>query len=429
MASQSLEALLPVRQQGGSANDGSVLLSVLDARSRIVDAMRPLNALPVELSSALGRVLAEDIVASRAHPPTAVSAMDGYALCSSDAVSVPVRLKKVGSSRAGARFDGKLSAGSCVRIFTGAAVPDGADTIALQEDATEHGDDVEIGQVPRPGRHIRSAGTDYTAGQLCLPKGRLLTARDIGVIASCGHASVAVRRRPRIAVLATGDELVGPGAPLGADQIVGSNNAAIAAAVTAWGGEPINLGIAPDRIEAIATAIDAAAGADLLVTTGCASVGEHDLVRPGLATHGFVLDFWKVAIRPGKPMIFGLIGDMPVLGMSGNPVSALVCALIFLRPAMAAMLGLPETEPLFEHAILGSAMPENQYREDYVRARIERGADGGLVALPFPGQDSSMLLTLAQADGLVRRRPYAPPAPKGTSVDVIVFDRLGSRYY
>jgi molybdopterin molybdotransferase len=190
----------------------------------------------------------------------------------------------------------------------------------------------------------------------------------------------------------------------------------------------INLGIAPDRIEAIAAAIDETLGADLLVTTGGASVGEHDMVRPGLATHGFVLGFWKVAIRPGKPVIFGLLGDMPVLGMSGNPVSALVCALLFLRPAMAAMLGLPATEPLFEQALLGSSMRENQNREDYVRSRIERGADGGLIAHPFPTQDSSMLLTLAQADGLVRRRPHAPPAPKGTPVDVIVFDRLGSSY-
>jgi molybdopterin molybdotransferase len=219
-----------------------------------------------------------------------------------------------------------------------------------------------------------------------------------------------------------------PGALPGADQIFGSNSAAIAAAVAAWGGEPIDLGIAPDQIEAIAAAIDAAAGADLLVTSGGASVGEHDLVRAGLAIHGFVPSFWKIAIRPGKPVIFGLVGKMPVLGMSGNPVSALVSALMFLRPAIAAMLGLPAKEPLFEQAVLGSAMPENHIREDYVRARIERGADGRLIAIPFPSQDSAMLLTLAQADGLIRRRPRAPPSPEGALIDVIIFDHLGGLY-
>ncbi len=428
MASQSLEALSPARPQSGSDSAGPALLSVEEARSRIIEAMRPLGALRVDLGSALGRVLAEDIVASRAHPPAAVSAMDGYALRSADALRLPVKLKKVGTSKAGTRFDGKISVGGCVRIFTGATLPEGADTIALQEDAVEFGDDVEIRQVPELGRHIRPAGTSYSVGQLCLAKGRLLTARDIGVIASCGQARVPVRRKPRIAILATGDELVAPGAPLGPDHIFGSNSAAIAAAVVAWGGEPIDLGIAPDRVEAIAAAVDAAAGADMLVTSGGASVGEHDLVRAGLATHGFVPGFWKIAIRPGKPVIFGRVGDMPVLGMSGNPVSALVSALMFLHPAIAAMLGLAAKEPLFEQAALGSAMPENHNREDYVRARLERGAGGGLIAIPFPSQDSSMLLTLAQADGLIRRRPRAPPSPEGALVDVIVFDHLGSPY-
>jgi len=255
-----------------------------------------------------------------------------------------------------------------------------------------------------------------------------LTARDIGVIASCGYAHVPVRRKPRVAILATGDELVDPGGSPGPDQIFGSNNAAIAAAVAAWGGEPIDLGIAPDRIEAIAGAINGAIGADLFVTTGGASVGEHDLVRNALATRGFTPGFWKVAIRPGKPVIFGMIGDMPVLGLSGNPVSALVSALMFVRPAIGAMLGLPARQTIFEQAVLGAAMPDNQRREDYVRARLERDPDGRIIAFPFPTQDSAMLLTLANADGLIRRRPHAPPAPKGTLIDVIVFDHLGNPF-
>jgi len=401
---------------------------VEDACSRIIEAIRPLDVIKIGLGSALGRALAEDIVALRAHPPAAVAAMDGYAIRSMDALSLPVKLRKVGASKAGARFQGKVLAGTCVRIFTGATLPDCADTIALQEDASELGDDVEITRVPEPGRHIRPAGINYSAGQPCLARGRVLTARDIGVIASCGYADVPVCRKPRVAILATGDELVAPGGSPGPDQIFSSNNAAIAAAVAAWGGEPIDLGIAPDRIDAIAGPINPAIGADLLVTTGGASVGEHDLVRNALATRGFTPGFWKVAMRPGKPVIFGTLGELPVLGLSGNPVSALVSALMFLRPAIRAMLGLPATQTIFEQAVLGAAMPDNQLREDYVRAHIERGPDGKLIALPFSTQDSAMLLTLASADGLIRRRPRAPPVPKGTLIDVIVFDHLGHSF-
>jgi molybdopterin molybdotransferase len=426
-----MEALPLATPQGCFARNGPRLLSVEDACSRIIEAIRPLSVLRIELGSALGRALAEDIVALRAHPPAAVAAvaaMDGYAIRSADASRLPVKLRKIGASKAGARFEGKIPAGNCVRIFTGATLPDGADMIALQEDASELGDDVEIRRVPEPGRHIRPAGINHSAGQLCLTKGRVLTARDIGVIASCGYAHVPVRRKPRVAILATGDELVDPGGSPGPDQIFGSNNAAIAAAIAAWGGEPVDLGIAPDRIEAIAGAVNGAVGADLLVTTGGASVGEYDLVQKALSTRGFTPGFWKVAIRPGKPVIFGMIGEMPVLGLSGNPVSALVSALMFLRPAIRGMLGLPVKQKIFEQAVLGAAIPSNQSREDYVRAHIERSPDGKLIAVPFTTQDSAMLLTLASADGLIRRQPRAPPAPKGSLIDVIVFDHLDSSF-
>jgi molybdopterin molybdotransferase len=428
MTSQSVEAPSIATSQGSSTQGGPTLLSVEEARSRIIDAIRPLNGMRIELGSALGRALAEDIVASRAHPPAAVAAMDGYALRSADVSSLPMELKKIGTARAGARFDGRVSVGGCVRIFTGAILPDGADTIALQEDASEHGDAVKIIQVSEPGRHIRPAGSNYSAGQLCVAQGRVLTARDIGVIASCGYPHVLVRRKPRVAILATGDELVSPGGSPGPDQIFGSNSAAVAAAVTAWGGEPMDLGIAADRIDAIAVAINAATGADLLVTTGGASVGEHDLVRNALATRGFTSGFWKVAMRPGKPVIFGKLDEMPVLGMSGNPVSALVSALMFLRPAIKAMLGLSAEQTIFQQAVLGADMAENQVREDYVRAHLHRDPNHRLVAIPFATQDSAMLVALANADGLIRRRPHAPPAPKGTLIDVIVFNHLGSAF-
>jgi molybdopterin molybdotransferase len=404
------------------------LLSVEDARAFVIAAVPVLSALRVDLGSSLGRTLAEDIIARAAHPPTTVSAMDGYALRSADAASLPANLKKVGVSRAGSRFEGDLCAGDCVRIFTGATLPGGADTIALQEHVSEKDDFVEVRQVPKAGRHIRSAGVDFSAGQPCLSKGRVLSARDIGLIASCGYSRVAVRRRPRIAILATGDELVEPGVPPGKDQIVSSNSAALAAAVSAWGGEPIDLGIVSDRIDAVSEAIDAAQGLDLLLTSGGASVGEHDLVQAGFATRAFAPCFLKIAMRPGKPVMFGLIGDMPVLGLPGSPVSALVCALIFLRPAIAAMLQRSSTELEYERAVLASSMPENDDREDYVRAHFQRDADGSIWAHPFPSQDSSMLLTLAQADGLVRRRPFAASAPRGSSVEVIVFNHLGGPY-
>jgi molybdopterin molybdotransferase len=397
------------------------LLPVDEARARIIAAMPLLAPETVVLGAALGRSSIEDLHARVSHPPMPVSAMDGYALRSGDARAFPVRLRKLGVSRAGARFDGSLEPGSCVRVFTGAMVPDGADMIALQEDATEDGDCVIVREAGRAGQHIRRAGLDFGVGDLCVARGRALTARDLGLLAACGHTHVAVRRRPRIAILSTGDELVAPGAPIGPDQIVGSNGVALAAAVQAWGADAVDLGIVADRIDAIAQAVDRAAGADLLVTTGGASVGDHDLVRPGAASRGLVTDFWRIAMRPGKPLMFGRIGSLPLLGMPGNPVSALVCALLFLKPAIAAMSGDVQQAPVFEQAILGKPMAANDKREDYVRARIVAGDGQQLTADPFPTQDSGMLLTLARADGLIRRRPFAPAAKPGELVDVIRF--------
>lgn len=404
------------------------LLSVEEARSRILAAMPLMGSESVPLPAAHGRVASDDVAARMSHPPVAVSAMDGYALRSDDVRELPVRLRQIGVSRAGVRFAGTLTPGACVRIFTGAMVPDGADLIALQEDATEAGGDVEIREVPRKGQHIRRAGLDFTAGQVCVGKGRVITARDIGLLAASGHVEVPVRRRPRIAILSTGDELVAPGDVPGPDQIVGSNGVALAAAVAGWGGVPIDLGIAPDRAEAIAAASDRARDADMLATTGGASVGEHDLVQTSFMQRGFVSSFWRIAMRPGKPLMFGRIGDLPVLSMPGNPVSAMVCALLFVRPALQAMLGAAPTAPVFETAVLGAAMPANDVREDYVRATLERGEAGRLVVRPFPTQDSSMQMTLAQAEALIRRAPFAPPAAQGESVDVIRFDCLAGNF-
>jgi len=422
-----------VQSPSGRAKAKPALLAVDDARARIIAAMPPLPTETVKLDGAAGRVLAEDVVAAVSHPPAVVSAMDGYACRCADVASVPARLRRIGVSKAGARFAGTVLPGTCVRIFTGAAVPDGADAIVLQEDASEDGDQVEIVEAPKAGRHIRAAGSDFAIGEVCVAKSRTLTVRDVAVAAACGRDAVVVRRRPKIAILSTGDELVEAGRSCGPDNIHASNGVALAAAVGLWGGEPIDLGIAPDQIDAIAAALDRAAGTDLVVTTGGASVGDHDLVHAALQTRGFTTVFWKIAMRPGKPLMFGHLGRhlgrhlgaIPVLSMPGNPVSAQVCALLFLRPAMRAMLGLAETGPRFVRVHLASPMPENDRREDYVRAQLSTDETGRLVAKPYPRQDSGMGLVLARADGLIRRAPFAPPARDGDEVDVIHFDTCG----
>ena len=406
----------------------SGLLSVEEARARVLADIPLLELETIPIDQARGRVAGEDIAARLSHPPVPVSAMDGYALRSEDAGQLPVRVRRIGESRAGARFEGALTPGSCVRIFTGAAVPEGADLIALQEDATVADDVVTITDLPAKGQYIRPAGLDFSTGQTVVPKGKVLTARDLGLLASSGHGEVAVRRRPRVAILSTGDELVPPGALPGPDQIVGSNGLALAAAVASWGAEAIDLGIAADQIGAIAEAADRAMACDILVTSGGASVGDHDLVQAGISERGFVSNFWQIAMRPGKPLMFGRIGPLPVLGVPGNPVSAMVCAMLFLRPVLRKMLGLSPVEPVFETAVLGAAMKPNDKREEYARARLERGADGGLVALPFSAQDSAMQMALAKADALIRRPPHAPAAPQGSEVEIIRLDGEGGGF-
>ena len=400
------------------------LISVEEARARILAALPRLPAETIPIQQAHGRVTAEDLAARLTHPPDPVSAMDGYALRSEDVGEMPLRLRKIGVSRAGERFKGEMAPGACIRIFTGAVVPEGADVIALQEDAEEAGDEVVLRDVGPKGRFIRKAGMDFSVGQVLVPAGRALSARDVGLLASAGHGEVAVRRRPRVAILSTGDELVAPGAIPGPDQIVGSNGVALAAAVQSWGAEAVEIGIASDRTDAIAEASDRAQGADILITSGGASVGDHDLVQAGFAERDFKTDFWRIAMRPGKPLMFGHIGELPVLGVPGNPVSALVCAMLFLRPALRKMLGMAEALPAFDRARLAVAMGPNDKREEYGRGRLERGPDGALVVHPFSAQDSAMQKLLAHADCLIRRAPHAPAAAEGEEVEVVRLDLI-----
>jgi len=400
------------------------MISVEAARDRILAGLKPTPAEIVALAEAWARVSAADLRARLTQPPADVSAMDGYALRASDGV-LGARLAVIGSAPAGHPFDGSVGAGQAVRIFTGSVVPAGADTILLQEDATRTGETVTVNEAVIAGRHIRRAGQDFSRDDIVIPAGKKLTARDIGLAAAANHPWITVHRRPRVAILATGDEIALPGEPIPPGGIVSSNSHALAALVRAAGGEPVVLPIALDNTEAIAAVADAAAGMDMLVTTGGASVGEHDLVVEGLEKRGLKVDFWKIAMRPGKPLMYGALGPVPVLGLPGNPVSALVCAILFLLPALARLTGLPAGPPPTTMARLGKGVPANDQRADHLRATLATGADGTLVASTFPVQDSAMLRRLALADALILRPPHAPALPEGADVPIIRLDSLG----
>ncbi len=396
------------------------MISVADALARITGGIRPLPAEQVALTVSVGRVLAEDVRARRTQPPNAVSAMDGYAVRAADVARLPARLKIVGEVPAGAAFENTLGAGQAVRIFTGAAVPDGADAIVIQENTERDGDMVTVVDGAAPaGNHVRPAGLDFGAGDVLLRAGRVLSARDVGLAAAMNVPWLKVRRRPRIALLATGDEVVMPGDPVGPHQIVSSNVLALNAFIVASGGTAIDLGIAPDEDDALRAMAAGAHGADMLVTTGGASVGDHDLVQRVLGDIGLEVDFWRIAMRPGKPLIFGHIRDTMLLGLPGNPVSAMVCAIIFLGPALRAMQGITEPARPPLSAVLGADLAENDERQDYLRASLATRDDGTLAAIAFDKQDSSVFSGLAHADCLIVRAPFAPAAAAGTAVTVI----------
>jgi molybdopterin molybdotransferase len=398
------------------------MLTVAEARARIVQAFAPLPAEQVSLANALGRVLAEPVHARVTQPPFAVSAMDGYAVRAADVAKVPVSLKLVGYAPAGSAYGNPIKSGEAVRIFTGAPLPDGADAIVIQEDTQATGDSVLVKEAAPIGRYVRPAGLDFRRGDPGLAVGKRLGARDIGLAAAMNHPWLQVHRRPRVAILATGDEIVMPGEPVGPNQIVSSNGLALAAFLRAAGAEPIDLGIAADNRAALQRLAAGAAGADLLVTTGGASVGDHDLVQAALGDQGMAVDFWKIAMRPGKPLVFGNIGATKVIGLPGNPVSTLVCALVFIRPALRAMLGQQDSDNGEEIAIAGRDLAENDNREDYLRSTLSRDGEGRLVATPFGKQDSSMQFLMQQAQCLVVRPVQAPALAKGSPVRILRLD-------
>jgi molybdopterin molybdotransferase len=395
------------------------MISVEEARARILSVFEQLPFEVISLDAALGRVLAEDVCAKSDQPPLPVSAMDGYAVRAEDIATVPVTLRIVGEVPAGQTHEGTVEKGEAVRIYTGAPIPDGTDAIVIQENAERDGDSVEIRETSHTGRFIRPAGLDFKAGDIGLRAGRLLSARDAGLAAAMDRAWLRVTRRPRVAILSTGDEVVLPGEQRGPQHIVSSNSFSLAAFVQACGAQPVNLGVARDDRDSLAAALRASEGADLLLTSGGASVGAHDLVQEVLGDLGLELDFWKIAMRPGKPLIFGRLGRTPVIGLPGNPVSGLVCSTLFVRPAIAAMLGRSDFADTPERAVLGRDLPGNDQRQDYLRATLSVDSGGTRVATPFERQDSSMLFVLSKADCLVIRVPHAPPANAGAEVDIV----------
>jgi molybdopterin molybdotransferase len=396
----------------------TALLPVAEAQSRILAAVETLPPETVPLSAAMGRVLAEEARARRTQPPADLSAMDGYAVRSADLASLPMRLAVIESIPAGATPQATITPGQAARIFTGAFVPPGADMIVIQENTTPDSGGVIVreGEI-KPGKHIRRAGTDFRESEALLSSGHRLSARDIALLAAMDVSRVAVTRRPKIAVLATGDELVRPGEARGPAQIVAASLDGLLAQIALWGGDPVDLGIARDRAEDIAAAAARAEEADMLITLGGASVGDHDLVRAALGRDGLNLDFWKIAMRPGKPLMFGSFRGRPFLGLPGNPVSALVCSLLFLKPALLKMLGDRSPAHRVGQMPLAKPLPANDQRQDYLRAHIVDGR-----AIPSPTQDSGELKPLALAEILIVRPPFDPAKALGDPVDILFLE-------
>lgn len=399
------------------------LLPVAEALARILDDAVPCGEERIRLDAARGRVLSSDLTATLTQPPFDASAMDGYAVRAGDVAKLPAVLDVIGEAAAGKGFDGRVGAGQAVRIFTGAPVPAGADAIVIQENVEAAGSGaIRVADGTPDPAHIRPRGGDFTAGQALLPAGTRLDARTLTLAAAMGHGVVPVRRKPVVAIIATGNELVLPGTPPGADQIVCSNPYGVAAMVEAAGGLPRFLGIARDERAALEDKIAAASGADVIVTIGGASVGDHDLVAPVLEARGMALNFWKIAMRPGKPLMFGRLGAARVIGLPGNPVSSLICTRVFIVPLVRRLAGLSEEELASARAVLAVPLPANGPRTHYMRARRTAAVDGPSLVTPMANQDSSLMAPLAAADCLIVRDVGASAVPAGVETSVLALD-------
>jgi molybdopterin molybdotransferase len=391
----------------------SGLLPVIDARDRLFALAPAIPAETVPLRAAAHRWAAEDVIAQRTQPASDLSAMDGYAIRFAD---LPGPFTRIGESAAGRPFTGTVGAGETVRIFTGAAMPAGADTVLVQEEARVAGATIALdGDGPAyAGRNTRRKGLDFATGDTIVARGQRLTPARLAVTAIGGNPSVTVVRPIRVAIAATGDELVAPGSTADPASLPESNGLMLAAMLADLPVELVDLGILPDSLDVLRDTF-AAVDADILVTTGGASVGDHDLVRPAIEAAGGTIDFWKIALRPGKPMMAGRLGATVVLGLPGNPVSAFVTALLFLKPLVAHLAGAADPMPQATRVPLGEALAANDHRADYLRAEIR---DGHAFASTI--QDSSMLRTLARSTCLIVRPPHAPAAAVDEMVDILL---------
>jgi molybdopterin molybdotransferase len=422
-----IEGIRLVEKRGGKSGHyraeeyPMALMPVAEALALVLDGVEPLPAEHVTLDEAFDRVLAADLAAQRTQPPEAMSAMDGYAVRAEDVAATPVMLEVIGEVAAGHPFAGSVGPGQAARIFTGGVLPPGTDAVVIQENTARAGARVTVESPVKRGRNVRPAGLDFSRGDMLLRRARRLTSRDVMLAAGMNHPTLPVHRRPKVGILATGDELVMPGTQPGPGEIIYSNGFGLAALARAEGAEVLDLGIVPDQVDATSAAVRRArdASCDVLVTTGGASVGDHDLVQEALTAEGLALAFWKIALRPGKPMMHGKLGAMRVLGLPGNPVSSFVCAVLFLTPLLRRLAGQGDVDAVFEDAVLGRDLPENDERADYLRSTLMLGADGIAIATPSPLQDSSMMAPLAQAQCLVIREPHVPAAAAGSRCRIL----------
>lgn len=402
------------------------LIPATDALQIILRDVAPQNSETVKLRQANGRVLKSDINALRTQPPFDASAMDGYAVRQQDIANIPTELRLIGQSAAGHPFQGNVGENEAVRIFTGAQVPAQTDTIIIQENTIADGDSVQILESNNAGKFIRPAGLDFKTGECLLQSGRVMDPQSISLAASMNHPQLEVWRKPIVAILATGDELVLPGNALKPGEIIASNSFALSSIVENAGGEALDMGIARDTVDSLIEHVESAInqGADIIITIGGASVGDHDLVLPAMQEIGFEFEFSKIAMRPGKPFLYAKNQSkgktIRMLGLAGNPVSSIVAGQIFVRPLVNAMAGLPAQQSRPLPAILGCDLKANDERQEYMRVLIEIDDQGSMIATPFETQDSSMLANLIRADALLIRPINAPAAASGETCEVVL---------
>ncbi|MDN6713446.1 MAG: molybdopterin molybdotransferase MoeA [Acetobacter sp.] len=395
------------------------MLDVATARARILENLLPCGQETVALSAACGRILAQDVHARRANPPVCVSAMDGYAVRAADTRPDAV-LQIIDEAPAGRPSTRVVAAGQCIRLFTGSQIPAGADAIIIQENTQRAGQQITLTQAAKAGQFIRRQGQDFAQGAVLLSAGSRLGPRDIGLAAAGGLVWLPVFRRPRVGILATGDEILLPGDTAPPDGIFNSASFMLAALLGQNGADSIVLPVARDNATSLSNAFAHTRDLDMLITIGGASVGAYDLVRPTLEKAGLVQNFWKIAMRPGKPLMSGTLHGMPVLGLPGNPVAALVCSLVFVLPALHKLMGIAVADTMqTQTALLGADVPENDQRQDFLRATLQTTQEGQLVATPFGPQDSAQLNILSKSQALIIRPPHDPAQKAGTACQIM----------